>query len=73
MELGSRDARSLSSEAGEGIGTKTRANRVELRCKQPPRPGLAAFKQNALKALGPVHPVTTVTAVVPLSEATFGL
>ena len=33
----------------------------------------AAFEQNALKALGPEHPIATVTAVVPLGKATFEL
>ena len=30
------------------------------------------FEQNALKALGPEHPITTMTAVAPLGKATVG-
>src|SRR5271165_1787575 len=55
-----------------GIGTKTGANRVELDVSSHRGQGLAAFEQNALKALGPEHPVTTMTAVVPLGKAPFG-
>src|SRR5271157_2224193 len=56
-----------------GIGTKTGANRVELDVSSHRSQGLAAFEQNALKALGPEHPVSTMTAVVPLGKAPFGL
>src|SRR5271157_2499436 len=56
-----------------GIGTKTGANRVELDVSSHRGQGLAAFEQNALKALGPEHPVTTMTAVVPLGKAPFEL
>ena len=48
-----------------GIGTKTGANRVELDVSSQCGQGLAAFEQNALKAFGPEHPITTMTAVVP--------
>src|SRR5271166_2611056 len=53
------------------IGTKTGANRVELDVSGHRGQGLAAFEQNALKALGPEHPVSTMTAVVPLGKAPF--
>jgi hypothetical protein len=56
-----------------GIGTKTGANRVELDVSSHRRQGLTAFEQNALKPLGPEHPITTMTAVVPLGKATFEL
>jgi len=55
-----------------GIGTKTGANRVELDVSSHGGQGLAAFEQNALEAIGPEHPATTMTAVVPLGKATFG-
>jgi hypothetical protein len=56
-----------------GIGTKTGANRVELDVSSHCGQSLAAFEQNALKALGPEHPITTMTAVVPLGKAPFEL
>ena len=55
-----------------GIGTKTGANRVELDVSGHRGKGLAVFEQNALKALGPEHSISTLTAVVPLGKATFG-
>src|SRR5208282_6701431 len=56
-----------------GIGTKTGANRVEFDVSRHSGQGLAAFEQNALKAISPQHPVTSMTAVVPLGKATFEL
>jgi len=56
-----------------GIGTKTGANRIEFDVSSHCGQGLAAFEQNALKPIGPEHPVTTMAAVVPLGKATFGL
>ena len=54
-----------------GIGTKTGANGVELDVSSHRGQGLAAFEQNALKALGPEYSISTMTAVVPLGKATF--
>ena len=54
-----------------GIGTKTGANRVELDVSSHGGQGLAAFEQNALKALGSKHSISTMTAVVPLGKAAF--
>ena len=56
-----------------GIGTKAGANRVELDVSSYGGQGLTAFEENALKALGPEHPITTMTAVVPLGKAPFEL
>jgi hypothetical protein len=56
-----------------GIGIKTGANRVEFDLSSHCGQGLAAFEQNALKPIRPEHPITTITAVVPLGKAPFEL
>jgi hypothetical protein len=50
-----------------------RSNRVELDVSTNRSQGLGAFDQKALKAIGPEHPVGTMTAVVPLGKTIFGL
>jgi len=49
------------------------SNRVELDVSSNCGQGLASFDQKALKAIGPEHPVATMTAVVPLGKTPFEL
>jgi len=54
--IGIAGCKKLEFGGRRGDRHKDRREPGWARCKQPPRPGLAAFKQNALKALGSEHP-----------------